>query len=506
VEQVEVDKLIAELEIAVDRLRSLYEQYFMGYEKIEPTVPRKEVDRKIHALRKEQIRNTALRFRFQMILQRYNTYQTHWQRICREIENGTYSRHISRAQRRFASERPGAPRRSRPPPSTPPESIPPISLPISVDLGRDLAAELAELDKEFAPAGDPGFKPLAPLASLARPRGADANAPPGGPAAAVQAPAGRPGFPPPSEPFAPATPAKAFPAANAVQPPARPAPAPQALPARPAPAPSGPAAAGRPPPAPPPAPSRPTLEGGPFAPATPTRPFKPAMVASGLSTPTPPQAFVPVPPPPPEPSRPRLPSVTNEGGPRPAPTQERAAPFAARAGGPHLVARPAAASPATSSTTAAPSPGAPSAAGAAGAPARPAPGPGAVAPAPAPARAAPPVTSPAAAAAPANAPAPAPAGPAGPRIAARAPAARPVAPSPAAAAKAADELSEERMRSLYAQYTEARKKQNEAAVSYDAVSRSMRESSARLREKHGKSVDFEVAIKDGKTYLRPVLK
>jgi hypothetical protein len=62
------------------------------------------------------------------------------------------------------------------------------------------------------------------------------------------------------------------------------------------------------------------------------------------------------------------------------------------------------------------------------------------------------------------------------------------------------------MRSLYAQYTEARKKQNEAAVSYDAVSRSMRESSARLREKHGKPVDFEVAIKDGKTYLRPVLK
>ena len=31
-----------------------------------------------------------------MILQRYNTYQTHWQRICREIENGTYKRHVHR--------------------------------------------------------------------------------------------------------------------------------------------------------------------------------------------------------------------------------------------------------------------------------------------------------------------------------------------------------------------------------------------------------------------------
>jgi hypothetical protein len=58
-------------------------------------VPRKDVERRIYSLRKEQIRNTALRFRFQMILQRYNTYQTHWQRICREIENGTYKRQSS---------------------------------------------------------------------------------------------------------------------------------------------------------------------------------------------------------------------------------------------------------------------------------------------------------------------------------------------------------------------------------------------------------------------------
>ena len=69
----------------------------MGIEKLEPTVPRKDVDRRIHILRKEQIRNTGLRFRFQMIIQRYNTYQTYWRRICREIENGTYRRHVLRA-------------------------------------------------------------------------------------------------------------------------------------------------------------------------------------------------------------------------------------------------------------------------------------------------------------------------------------------------------------------------------------------------------------------------
>jgi hypothetical protein len=146
VDQPEVEKLVGELEVAIDRLRSLYEQYFMGIEKLEPTVPRKDVDRRIHVLRKEQIRNTALRFRFQMILQRYNVFQTHWQRICREIEHGTYKRHMLRAERRFA-ESPV----SRPPP--PRQHAPPVFRPAPGGrLPADLAAELAELDREFAPA------------------------------------------------------------------------------------------------------------------------------------------------------------------------------------------------------------------------------------------------------------------------------------------------------------------------------------------------------------------
>ncbi len=138
-EPTEIEKSVGDLEVAVDRLRSLYEQYFMGIEKLEPTVPRKDVDRRIYALRKEQIRNTAMRFRFQMILQRYNVYQTHWQRICREIENGTYKRHMLRAERRFGEEGQGRKRRTStlPPPGAPP--------------ARDLAKELAELDAEFAP-------------------------------------------------------------------------------------------------------------------------------------------------------------------------------------------------------------------------------------------------------------------------------------------------------------------------------------------------------------------
>jgi hypothetical protein len=99
VETEEVETQIEELENRLERLRSLYEQYFLGIEKIEPAVARKDVDRRIWLLRREQIRNTARRFRLQVVIQRYNTFQQYWQRICREIENGTYKRHVLRAER-----------------------------------------------------------------------------------------------------------------------------------------------------------------------------------------------------------------------------------------------------------------------------------------------------------------------------------------------------------------------------------------------------------------------
>ena len=43
----ELDVLLEELENRLERLRALYEQYFLGFEKIEPAVARKDVDRRI---------------------------------------------------------------------------------------------------------------------------------------------------------------------------------------------------------------------------------------------------------------------------------------------------------------------------------------------------------------------------------------------------------------------------------------------------------------------------
>jgi hypothetical protein len=98
-ENAELDVALEELESRLERLRALYEQYFMGIERIEPAIPRKDIDRRIYVLRREKIRNTAKRFKLQTIISRYNTFQQYWQRICREIEAGTYKRHVIKAER-----------------------------------------------------------------------------------------------------------------------------------------------------------------------------------------------------------------------------------------------------------------------------------------------------------------------------------------------------------------------------------------------------------------------
>ena len=67
-EQAEIEMLVGELETRMDRLRALYDQYFMGIERLEPLVPRKDVERRMAVLRKEQIRNTGLRFKFQTLI------------------------------------------------------------------------------------------------------------------------------------------------------------------------------------------------------------------------------------------------------------------------------------------------------------------------------------------------------------------------------------------------------------------------------------------------------
>ncbi len=373
----ELEEQINELESRVDRLRALYEQYFMGIEKMEPQVARKDVDRRIVTIRREQIRNTAIRYRFHMILQRYNTFQSYWMRICREIEEGTYKRHLIRAGNKFG------------------EVAATRALPKwhRRRFAKKSAAEDGTDELDMADAAESE-------ATLAK------SAPP------VPNAAKKP--PPPPLPMRAGAPAKP-----------------------------------------------PNLPGA--APTSPS-PLSSAAASAPRAAPSDGEATK-------EGRMRELARRLNEK--KAASASDGASPLAAPA-------VPAATTPVavTASSRTTPSPPRPTPAVA-------------VAPKPAPVAAAPPAPAqPAAAAPPARAPAPAPA---------------PASPAPSGAR----DISEERMRQLYSELVETKRKQKEstAAVTYDALAKSLRESSAKLKEKHGgRSVDFEVTIKDGKTILRPVVK
>ena len=83
-------------------------------------------------------------------------------------------------------------------------------------------------------------------------------------------------------------------------------------------------------------------------------------------------------------------------------------------------------------------------------------------------------------------------------------------PHPSACPVRLPEAGDERTRQLYSQYIETRRKQNEStnAITYESLASTLRESTQKLKEKHGanRNVDFEVVVKDGKTILRLVLK
>jgi hypothetical protein len=433
VEQIQIEELVAELETRVDRLRSLYEQYFMGIEKMEPHVPRKDVERRFQAMRREQIRNTALRFRFQMVLQKYNTYQSYWMRIMRQIEDGTYKRDVLRAKANLGERRSTRP----PPPPKEKEETPKVISPSMVDdfifdnseegptrkvnvpTPRAQTKSNADLMLEFSPF-DPTTTKLNVLPADEDPTGilplvgnAAGNH---GPAAPKARPAADP-----EKMRQLAARIKSLKIDDAKKEPLA------------ASATSADASGGHKPP-----PLPPKVAGAPPAMKPPTLPgaIRPLAAPIGMKPPTSPTAITPPAGPPPM-KPPTLPAAIKP------PAMKLPTPPAAKA------------------------PAAPPV------PMKPPTAPAAMKPL------APPITA--------------------------------ASPTPAAAPKPANsaELSDARVRQLYSQYVDTKRKQNESttAITYEGVAKSLRESTARLKEKHGgNSVDFEVTVKEGKTILRPVLK
>ena len=97
-----IEARLGEMEKKMDRLRSLYESYFMGMERIPPNTPRRDMNRMMLEMQQVVIGNSSLRFRFQSLSQRWVLQITYWNRTMREIEAGTFRRDLARTQRHLA--------------------------------------------------------------------------------------------------------------------------------------------------------------------------------------------------------------------------------------------------------------------------------------------------------------------------------------------------------------------------------------------------------------------
>lgn len=99
-----MDKELSELDARLSRVRVLYDQYFMGIERMEPTYLRSEIDK---IFRRSQILkrgSTVFKFRFRSLQQRYTAYRSYWDRIVRMIEDGQIRRGVNIMGRRLPSD------------------------------------------------------------------------------------------------------------------------------------------------------------------------------------------------------------------------------------------------------------------------------------------------------------------------------------------------------------------------------------------------------------------
>lgn len=88
------------LEKDMNELRSTYELYYMGIEKVEPIITRDNIKATIRRMVASQIRNTALRFRLQQLKARLISLENYWERTARQREAGNYRRDQARVERR----------------------------------------------------------------------------------------------------------------------------------------------------------------------------------------------------------------------------------------------------------------------------------------------------------------------------------------------------------------------------------------------------------------------
>lgn len=103
------DDQVAKAEEALKELRTAYEKYFAGIERVAPEKDRSNLKNVIRRMMTQRNANTARKFRIQSLQASLITHESYWDRICRQIEEGTYRRDLYRMKRRETDPLPPTP-------------------------------------------------------------------------------------------------------------------------------------------------------------------------------------------------------------------------------------------------------------------------------------------------------------------------------------------------------------------------------------------------------------
>lgn len=156
-----------ELDAELAELRAAYDSYFMGNERLPPLKKHEGFKKQYMKLKGTFVRQTGAKFRIESIGQKLLTFERLWDRTVKEIESGTYKRHLARLKRHG---QPGLKMAAKPDSDFDVDEDLDIS-----DLedtgGEDLASALAAAEaaasaRAAAPAIKPPIIPLTPPAGV----------------------------------------------------------------------------------------------------------------------------------------------------------------------------------------------------------------------------------------------------------------------------------------------------------------------------------------------------
>jgi hypothetical protein len=88
------------LENVLEDLKVKYEQYFSSILHMPPDSLHNEVRKAFKRIRKSPFRSSAVNYKLKCLEIRYNTYNTYWQRVLKERENGVYIKDVFKANLR----------------------------------------------------------------------------------------------------------------------------------------------------------------------------------------------------------------------------------------------------------------------------------------------------------------------------------------------------------------------------------------------------------------------